>query len=152
VYGTLQFVSVRSELHWQLQVRLSDSESITFSSPSGDARAYSLPYLLQSMFQASAQIDGRLRYSASVKSSENSEMPIVRYAQKFSKRLDLPDSILLDESQSLNLCPDRRDIFCNDSHLIQPILEPESCGRKCEIFIMFPFFWILATKQLAPKS
>jgi hypothetical protein len=41
-------------------------------------------------------------------------MPIVRYAQKFSKRLDLPDSILLDESQSLNLCPDRRDIFCKD--------------------------------------
>jgi hypothetical protein len=46
-------------------------------------------------------------------------MPIVRYVQKFSKRLDLPDSILLDESQSLNLCPDRRDIFCN--HMIQTL-------------------------------
>jgi hypothetical protein len=38
-----------------------------------------------------------------------------RYAQKFYKRLDLPDSILLDESQSLNLWPDRRDIFCKDA-------------------------------------
>jgi hypothetical protein len=40
-------------------------------------------------------------------------MSIVRYAQKFSKRLDLSDSILLDDSQSLKLCPGRRDIFCN---------------------------------------
>jgi hypothetical protein len=98
-YGTLQFgPGPRSEAADGTMVRSSLS----------DARAYYFPYLLQSMFEASAQIDGRLRYEASVKSSE------IKCRSFDTPKNSLNGSIFQRVfSTSLNLCPDRRDIFCN---------------------------------------